>query len=82
MNISEIYTKDKQNRLSGKVVGISDFQRVFGKINKEMQSNLHTKLQAYILSNIFAIGKTEITEFQQPHPINNYDGTHNFDLFL
>ena len=69
----EIYTQNRQNRLSGKVVKISNFRRVFGKINKEMQSNLHTKLQAYILSNIIVIGKTGITEFHQPNPIKNYD---------
>ena len=51
-------------------------------------SNLHIRLQAYILSNIFVIGKIEIMEFHHP-PLPTTlktPPTHtrppNFDSFL
>ena len=36
-------------------------------------SNLHTKLQVYILLNIFVIGKIRIMEFNQPPSTENFD---------
>ena len=58
-------------------------QNIQGNIN----SNLHTKLQAYILSNVFVLGKIRIMEFHHP-PTENFDDSPyptappNFDSFL
>ena len=38
-------------------------------------SNLHAKLQAYFLSNIFVIGKIRIMEFHQPPSTENFDNS-------
>ena len=66
LNISKIYTKIGKTRFSAKkVVRTWNFQGIFGKIGEGMQSNLHTNLQAYVLSNVFVIGKIRFMEFYQ-----------------